>query len=186
VVSPRVREDSVHPRLQSSGIRRPLNFTVRSRAVTQPYVQTLSKTANVVVGVVVFTLGLMTALLAVALLAGVVRNPRGASWIFVLVMGMFAVFAAVLCTAGYRLLFRTADGAGSMLPRALWFVLCVVLGALAMIVLVVPLFLKQFNASLLYSSLMMAGFSWWCYRFARRGGNDIREGAASNNRWRGP
>ena len=29
VVSPRVREDSVHPRLQSGADARPLNFTVR-------------------------------------------------------------------------------------------------------------------------------------------------------------
>jgi hypothetical protein len=31
-VSPRVREDSVHPRLQSGASGRPLNFTVRGRA----------------------------------------------------------------------------------------------------------------------------------------------------------
>jgi hypothetical protein len=35
-VSPRVREDSVHPRLQSGACVRPLNFTVRSPRMTQP------------------------------------------------------------------------------------------------------------------------------------------------------
>ena len=35
-MSPRVREDSVHPRLQSGAYARPLNFTVR-RQVTQRY-----------------------------------------------------------------------------------------------------------------------------------------------------
>jgi hypothetical protein len=30
-MSPRVRKDSVHPRLQSGGTMRPLNFTVRRR-----------------------------------------------------------------------------------------------------------------------------------------------------------
>ena len=33
VVSPRVREDSVHPRLQLRASGQPLNFTVRRRAV---------------------------------------------------------------------------------------------------------------------------------------------------------
>jgi hypothetical protein len=32
-VSPRVREDSVHPRLQSGACARPLNFTVRRQPV---------------------------------------------------------------------------------------------------------------------------------------------------------
>ncbi len=35
-MSPRVREDSVHPRLQSGGCVRPLNSTVRCRVLSRP------------------------------------------------------------------------------------------------------------------------------------------------------
>ena len=35
-MSPRVREDSVHPRLQSDAFARPLNFTVRRRSEPSP------------------------------------------------------------------------------------------------------------------------------------------------------
>ena len=180
----------MRPRRLVGASGRPLNFTVRSRAVAQPYAQTLSKIVTVVAGVVALAVGVATAALTVAVTAGLIRNPRtlqtGESWASVLVMGMFGVFATVLCTAGYRLLFRSYDGAGSMLPRALWLVLCVLLGGLGIFVLVVPLLLKQFYAPLFYSSIMMGGLSWWCYRFARRERNERRGGAASNNRWRGP
>ena len=179
----------MHPRRLSDAVGRPLNFTVRSRLVTQGYTQTTSKIVAVVAGILVLAVGVATALLTVTVTVGLVRNPQslqtGESWVSVLVMGMFGTFATVLCTAGYRLLFRTSDGAGSMLPRFLWLVLCVVLGGLGIFVLVVPLLLKQFYPPLLYSSMMMGGFSWWCYRFARRESNR-RGGAASNNRWRGP
>jgi hypothetical protein len=34
-LAPRVREDSVHPRLQSGACARPLNFTVRLHSMTR-------------------------------------------------------------------------------------------------------------------------------------------------------
>ena len=53
-MSPRVREDIVHPRLQSGASTRPLNFTVRSPPVSRArlfaFTLTLSVTANAAPG----------------------------------------------------------------------------------------------------------------------------------------
>ena len=169
---------------------RPLNLMVRSRAVTEPFTQALSKAAAFVAGVVVFAVGGAAALFAVVIGAALLRNLQAMrtaeSLALVLVVGLFGLFGAVLCTAGYRLLFRSSAAAGSMLPHSLWFILCVVLGALGIFGLGASLFLDGLFAPMLISSIMMGAFSWWCYHFARRAGNDIHAGAASNNRWSGP
>jgi hypothetical protein len=124
--------------------------------------------------------------MSVAVVRNVHTMHAAELWALVVVVWLFGAFAAVLCTAGYRRLFRSSAGAGSMLPRSLWLILSVVLGALAIFGLVVPLVLKQFYAPVLYSSIMMGAFAWWCYRFGRRAATDGHAGAASNNRWRGP
>ena len=171
-----------------------LMLIVRSRVLTVPFTQALSKAAEVLAGVVLLTVGAVAAWYAavtpVAFLRAVYEMREAQSLEVTVVAGLLAPCGAVFCTAGYRLLFRSSGTARSMLPRSLWLALSVFFGALATFSLGALVFAPPQIFStmvvVLLSSIMMGGFSVACYGFARHVGKGCREGAASNNRWRGP
>ncbi len=193
-LAPRALGDSVRPRRSSGVVVRPLNFTVRSRVLTVPFIQALSKAAEVLTGVVLLTVGAVAAwgaaVIPVASLRAVYETRDAQSLEMTVVAGLLAPCGAVFCTAGYRLLFRSSETARSMLPRALWLALSVFFGALVTFSLGALVFAPPQIFStmvvVLLSSTMMGSFSVACYGFARRVGKGCREGAASNNRWSGP
>jgi hypothetical protein len=138
-----------------------------------PYTQKVSKVTTIVTGTVVLVIGVAAALVAVSLPYGILRAPRSAHagdlWGLLIVEAVFGVFGAVLCTAGYRLLFgRAGAGAGSMLPKSLWLILCVAFAVLMVFGLVALLLIGKFNDMMFFSALSMGAFAWWCYRFGRR------------------
>ena len=97
-MSPRVREDSVHPRLQSGAIARPLNFTVRRRINMKP---------SQAFGVVVRVIGLLGwlgaffyLLSAVVVLAVPSYRPGVRPW------WHYLISAAVLFLVGWFLMRR--------------------------------------------------------------------------------
>ena len=95
-------------RLSGVGVR-PLNFTVRSRVLTVPFTQALSKAAEVLAGVVLLTVGAVAAWYAavtpVAFLRAVYEMREAQSLEVTVVAGLLAPCGAVFCTAGYRLRF---------------------------------------------------------------------------------
>jgi len=184
----------VRPRRPAGASVRPLNFTVRSRALTVSVTQALSKAVVVLAGVVLLTFGAMAAVSAAELLVTLLRDihaMRDAQSLEVTIVGvLLAPCGVVFCTAGYRLLFQPSETAGSMLPRSLWLALCVFFGALATFSLGASVFapaqVLSTISAVLFSSTMVGAFSVLCYGLARHAGKVHGEGAASNNRWSGP
>jgi hypothetical protein len=161
--------------------------------VTVPVPHALSKSAELLAGVVLLTVGAVAALFAaivpVPLLRDIYAMRNAESLEVTFVAGLLAPCGVVFCTVGYRLLFRSSETAAT-LSRSLWLALCVYFGALATfslgaLVFAPPQVFSTIMAAL-FSSTMMGGYSAACYGIARHVGKVRREGAASNNRWSGP
>lgn len=137
-----------------------------------PCTRLFSRPATRVFGGLVFGIGLVTAVSLLLIFAQVMvhfRLTQLSNWLALAGIAFFAILAIVLLIAGYRMLFLEPGAAGAMLPRFFWRVLSVVLALFAAFGVVVQVGTRQFVGALTWSSVMMATFSWWCLRFARRG-----------------